>query len=194
MADWTDEELMGLFQRGNAAAFERLFERYRVPLFNFLLRMMRFQWASAEDVLQEVFVKLARGRDLYDPRARFRPWLYTIARNHALNHLQSRAVLRAQQTVSLDAMREPAGGHSAREPAGPADTFQAVASKDAMGRLDRTIARLASPAREIFLMHAVDGLSHEEIALVLAMNPATVRTHFHRARAQLCRLLAGYPS
>lgn len=190
MADLTDEELMVMFQQGNAAAFERLFERYRLPLFNFLLRLLHFQRESAEDVLQEVFIKLAKARELYDSRSPFRPWVYAIARNHGLNHLRSRAVASAQKNISFDELTDPTSDRSGRELAGKEDTFKAIASKDEVSRLDRIIDRLPSPAKEVFLLHAVEGLSHEEIAKVLELNPATVRTHFHRARAQLCRVLA----
>jgi RNA polymerase sigma-70 factor (ECF subfamily) len=190
MSDLTDEALMVMFQQGNAAAFERLFERYRLPLFNFLLRLLHFQRESAEDVLQEVFIKLAKARDLYEPRSLFRPWVYTIARNHGLNHLRSRAVASAQKNISFDELTDPTSDRPGRELAGKDDTFKSIASKDEVGRLDRIIARLPSPSKEVFILHAVEGLSHEEIAKVLELNPATVRTHFHRARAQLCRLLA----
>jgi len=191
MPDLTDEELMVSFQQGDAAAFERLFERYRVPLFNYLLRLLSYQRESAEDVLQNIFIKLARSRDLYDSRAPFRPWIYTITRNHGLNHLRSRAAVKARMTVSADEeLIGPSGERSAHEWAGPDDTFGAIASREEGCRLMRIIERLTSPAKEIFLLRAVDGLSHEEIARMLNLNPATVRTHFHRARAQLCRLLA----
>lgn len=190
MADLSDEELMVMFQQGNSAAFERLFERYRVPLFNFLLRLLHFKRESAEDVLQDIFVKLAKARDMYDPRSRLRPWLYAIARNHGLNHLRSRAAACAQQNVSLDALAEPTDERPGRELAGRDDTFGAVAAQDDQARLERTIDRLPEPARDIFLLHALEGLPHEEIAQALQMNPATVRTHYHRARAQLCRWLA----
>ena len=190
MTDLTDEELMVMFQQGNTAAFERLFERYRLPLFNFLLRLLHFQRESAEDVLQEVFIKLAKARELYEPRSPFRPWVYTIARNHGLNHLRSRAVASAQKNISFDELTEPTSDRPGRELAGKDDTFKAIASKDEVGRLDQIIDRLPSPAKEVFLLHAVEGLPHEEIAKVLDLNPATVRTHFHRARAQLCRVLA----
>lgn len=195
MADLTDEELMVLFQQGNAGAFERLFERYRLPLFNFLLRLLHFQRESAEDVLQDVFIKLAKAKDLYDPRSLFRPWVYTIARNHALNFLRTRAVVSERKNISFDEMTDPTADRPGRELAGRGDDpFDALASKDEISRLERMIGCLPSPAQEVFLLHAVEGLPHEEIAQVLEMNPATVRTHFHRARAQLCRLLARQPT
>jgi RNA polymerase sigma-70 factor (ECF subfamily) len=159
VADLTDEELMVMFQQGNAAAFERLFERYRLPLFNFLLRLLHFQRESAEDVLQEVFIKLAKARELYEPRSPFRPWVYTIARNHGLNHLRSRAVASAQKNISFDELTDPTSDRPGRELAGKDDTYKTIASKDEVGRLDRIIDRLPSPAKEVFLLHAVEGLS-----------------------------------
>lgn len=190
MADPTDEELMVMFQNGNTCAFERLFERYRVPIFNFLMRLLHYQRESAEDVLQDIFVKLAKAKDLYDPRLRFRTWFFTIARNHGLNHLRSRASVNARKNISLDGMAEATESRPAREVSGKNDTFGDIAAKDNLARLERTIDRLPAPARDIFLLHALEGLPHDEIAQTLQMNPATVRTHYHRARAQLCRWLA----
>ena len=190
MADPTDEELMVMFQNGNTCAFERLFERYRVPVFNFLFRLLHYQRESAEDVLQDIFVKLAKAKDLYDPRLRFRTWFFTIARNHGLNHLRSRASVNAMKTISLDAMAEATESRGAQEVSGKDDTFGDIALKDNLVLLERTIDRLPEPARDIFLLHALEGLPHDEIARTLQMNPATVRTHYHRARVQLCRLLA----
>ena len=189
MADLTDEALMVMFQKGNLCAFERLFERYRIPLFSFLVRLLHFQRESAADLLQEIFIKLAKGKDLYDPRVPFRPWIYTIARNHVINHLRSRAAAGARVTLSFDALTAPTPDLPARELAGRDDTFGAVAAKDDQARLEQIIDRLPTPAREIFLLHALEGLPHAEIAQVLQMNPATVRTHYHRARAQLCQWL-----
>ena len=194
MADLTDEALMVMFQQGNLSAFERLFERYRLPLFNFLFRLLHYQRESAEDVLQDIFIKLAKARDLYDPRAPFRPWIYTIARNHGLNHLRSRATAGAKNTVSFEALTESTPDHLAHEIAGRDDTFGTVAAHDEQQRLEQTIDRLPAPARDIFILHALEGLPHSEIAQVLQMNPATVRTHYHRARAQLCQWLTANPA
>ena len=189
MADLTDEALMVMFQKGNLCAFERLFERYRIPLFSFLFRLLHFQRESAEDILQDIFIKLAKAKDLYDPRSPFRPWIYTIARNHGLNHLRSRAAVSAKNTVSFDALTASTPDRPPHELADRDDTFGTVAAKDDQEQLEQIIDRLPTPAREIFLLHALEGLKHAEVAQVLQMNPATVRTHYHRARAQLCQWL-----
>lgn len=180
---------MTMFQQGDTAAFERLFERYRCPVFNFLYRLLNHRRESAEDILQNIFIKLARFPELYDPTFRFRPWLYAIARNHGLNHLRSSAFRHEQQAVSFDDLYPPEMPRLPGIGAGPSPPSAVLVSRDEQVRLERMIDRLTSPAHEIFLLRAVDHLSHDDIADIVRMNPVTVRTHYHRARARLAQWL-----
>jgi RNA polymerase sigma-70 factor (ECF subfamily) len=186
MLELGDNELMVLFQKGNPHAFELLFEKYRGALFNFICRMLGGQRDAAEDLMQEVFVKIAGARDLYEPRAKFSTWLFAIARNHCINHLRSRRYLQGQATVSLDAATGTGDGPALVDtipvPNTPAD---AAERHDLESRLDRCIRALPEAYREVFLLRAVEGLPHQEVADILQLNPATVRTLYLRARQAL---------
>lgn len=81
------KDLVRQFQLGNTHAFKLLFEQYRVPIFNFVYRMLNGDRESAEDLLSEIFMKLHNAREFYEPKARFSTWLFTIARNHCLNRV-----------------------------------------------------------------------------------------------------------
>ncbi len=172
MAGISDEELMVMFQNGNGHAFELLFEKYRIPVFNFIHRMLGRDTTSAEDLLQEIFIKIVRAKDLYEPRGRFSTWLFAITRNHCLNFLRSRRYLEAKSSVPLDDRdaKEPAVGASGNE---------------VREMLEKAIDGLSDKCREVFLLHAVEGFTHKEVSEILGENAATVRTNYRRARAEL---------
>src|ERR671936_2734997 len=95
----TDEELLAAYQQGDPGAFESLLRRYRAPLFTFLLRMLGDR-EKAEDLAQETFLRIVKGAQAWERRARFQTWLYTIARNLCVD--QSRRD-RFRRADSLDA-------------------------------------------------------------------------------------------
>ena len=182
MKKTSDKELMMSFVQGDTAAFDLLFERYRNPLFNFIFRMLGDR-ESAEDLLQDVFIKVFEGRDFYEPRAEFSTWIYTVTRNHTLNLIRSKKYEESRKTVSYE--ENPERYSSGKNP----DRTNGNNSKDEKRQqaetLEKAISELPEEYREIFLLRAVEGLSHDEIGSVLDMNTATVRTKYHRARQML---------
>jgi len=186
MPELGDNDLMVLFQKGNPHAFELLFAKYRGPLFSFIYRMLGSRQDAAEDLMQEVFVKIAGARDLYEPRAKFSTWLFAIARNHCINHLRSRRYLQGQATVSLDASTGTGDGPSLLDTIpDQSSPAQAAECHDLESRLACCIQALPETYREVFLLRAVEGLPHQEVADILQLNAATVRTHYLRARQLL---------
>jgi len=185
MAHESDSELMVRFQDGNIHAFELLFERYRNPVFSFLFRMLNRRQQESEDLLQEVFLKLLKAKDFYEPREAFSTWLFTIARNHCLNYIKSRQFAQASRSVPLEAA--PAACEAPVDPSTGSlpSVAREVEDREFQECLEQAVACLTPEYREVFLLHAVQGHSHEEIARMLRMNPATVRTHYHRARLML---------
>lgn len=182
MRDLSDDELMLLTQRGNAHAFELLFERYRVRVFGFILRMLNGRREEAEDLMQDIFIKLFKARELYESRGQFATWLFAIVRNHCLNVTRSRAYLQAQRTVSFEAADETdmAASHPERSHAG---------NSELADRLEDAIRKLPAMYKDVFLLRAIEGFSHDDTARVLGLPPATVRTHFRRARLLLVKTL-----
>jgi RNA polymerase sigma-70 factor (ECF subfamily) len=181
----SSEDLMAQVQCGNVAAFELLFEQYRLPVFNFLFRMLNGERGPAEDLLQEVFMKIYDARKYYEPRAKFSTWLFTITRNHCLNFLMSRRYRQGRRTLSLEAMAAERGGQT--DAVKPPDlALQDSSGKQELGELlEQAIGNLPDEYKEVFILHAVEGFSHQDVAGILKMNPATVRTNYHRARTML---------
>ena len=178
------------FRQGDAHAFGLIFEQYRVPVFNFIYRMLSGNRESAEDLLNEVFMKLYDARESYEPRAKFSTWLFTIARNHCLNCIKSRSYRQSRRTDSLEELAQKATASSAPDRMVALSVPDDVKHADLRELLEQAIALLPDEYKEVFILHAVEGFAHAEVAQMLNMNPATVRTNYHRARALLRETIA----
>src|SRR5258707_1999681 len=97
--DQADEDLMVMYQRGEVRAFEVLLSRHRKPVFNFILRFVGDR-ETAEDLLQEAFMRVIKGAEAYKRQAKFTTWLYTIARNLCVDQTRRR---KHRRHASLDA-------------------------------------------------------------------------------------------
>ncbi len=185
--DPPDESLMVAFARdGDRAAFETLVRRYHRPLFAFLLRFVR-DAARTEELVQEVFVRLLRMRDRYEPRGRFRTLVFSIARNLATDESR-RAKFRRHR--SLDAPARTADGGEGRTLGEriAADDLPVDDAADApalRARLLAAIDDLPEAQREVFLMRVGAGLSFVEIARALDLSDNTVKSRMRYALEKL---------
>ncbi len=170
-----DEAIMQLVQAGREQeAFERLVPAYRRRVFGLAYSILRDR-AAAEDLAQEVFVKLWRALPRYDGRAQLSTWIYAITRNAAVSALRSR-----RRTVSLS---DPAVlGEVEGIAATPADAHGEAA-------LRRRIEALPDKQRQAITLYYLDERSVGEVAGMMGLPANTVKTHLHRARAALARAL-----
>jgi RNA polymerase sigma-70 factor (ECF subfamily) len=141
-----------------------LFARHHLPLFRYAYRHTRRR-DLAEDIVQEVFVRVMRSRDTYDERQREIAWLFTIAR---------RLLIDRNRTLS----RRPIEARSTSEPS-------AEPSAETSLLLDEALAALHEPEREAFLLKEIGGLTYEEIASVCNITVDSVRSRIYRARMRL---------
>lgn len=189
----TDEALMVGFRDGETRAFDVLVVRHRRGLFNFLLRSVQNR-SRAEEMLQEVFLRVVRSKERYEQTAKFTTWVYTIARNLCVDESR-RAKFR--RTVSLDAPRCGAGGDE-----GPAmlesvaadqvATDDAAAAPQIRGRIAHAIDQLPDDQREVFLMRQVSGLSFKEIGEIVGAPENTVKSRMRYALDKLRTELADF--
>src|SRR5688572_8461738 len=132
-----DEQLMLAYRGGDTAAFEALYARHRSRLFRFVLRSMKSR-AAAEELFQEVWIRVIEARSRYQPQARFSTWLYTIAHNLLVDHWRKRGL----KVVNLDEIDELA---SADNPARQAEARESIA------RFLHVLDSLPAAQREAFL-------------------------------------------
>ena len=164
----SDEQLMLEFQKGKAPAFEELFQRYRNPIYGFFRRRLN-DVARAEDMAQETFIVILRGTERYEPRAKFRTYLYAVA-------------LKLLWTERRKELREARVGVEIPELQPESDPSAAIWIRDALARLD-------ADHREVLMLREYEQLSYDEIAELLEIPINTVRSRLFRAREELKALL-----
>jgi RNA polymerase sigma-70 factor (ECF subfamily) len=185
MAPDPDAALMLAFQRGDAAAFRTLFERHARAMVAFCHHFVR-DAARAEELAQDVFVKLHQAADRYRPSARFKTFLYRIASNHCLNELR-RSEYGARRAGDHDEPADPDALPSLA--ASPEDSARAAALERAVGEL---LARLPEKQRAALVLCRLEGLSYEEIAEVLDTSVSAVKSLVHRATVTAAETLAPF--
>lgn len=169
----TDEALMLAIQAGNAAAFETLFGRYESRLYGFLVRRTGDRDAASE-VFQDTFLKVFRARHTWDPSRPVKPWLFGIAVNTLKDRARRR--LRRPEPVTLEEWDAPAAERSDRT--------------DARLALERGLSEMPDSLREAFVLGAVQGFDHNEVAATLKISPANARARISRGRAWLRQFFA----
>jgi RNA polymerase sigma-70 factor (ECF subfamily) len=185
MAPDPDAALMLAFQQGDAAAFRTLFERHARAMVAFCHHLVRDP-ARAEELAQDVFVKLHQAAGRYQPSARFKTFLYRIASNHCLNELRrgeygARRAERAAASAPADPDALPSAAAS------PEDLARGKALERAVGEL---LAQLPEKQRAALVLCRLEGLSHEEIAEVLDTSVPAVKSLVHRATVAAADALA----
>ena len=187
----TDENLMLRFGRGEAAAFEFLYQRHETRVFRYLHRNVRNE-ASANDLMQEVWFAVVRGAANYQPSAKFTTWLFTIAHNRMVDMIRANHRL---QSLDAGDDADPEGASSLLDRLaadGKLEPPAQVQSQEEAAALLAAVAQLPAEQRSAFLLQAEGGLSVEEIADATGSNFETVKSRLRYARAKLRQLLWEY--
>jgi RNA polymerase sigma-70 factor (ECF subfamily) len=167
----SDEELMLAYAGGDAGAFERLYGRHKGPVFRYVLRSVKGR-GEAEELFQDVWMKVAEARSRYVPRAKFTTWLYTIAHNRLVDHWRARGLAVVASTDDEeDGVPELAAPPSA-------EPERVNVARETLERLAQAIAALPLAQREAFLLHYEGDLTAGEIA-------AATGTHEEAAKSRL---------
>lgn len=170
----TDEALMTRYAHGDAHAFETLYKRHQAPLYRFIRRQCTDQ-AAADELFQDVWMNLIRGRKRYQVRAKFTTFLYRVARNRLIDSYRSSAKLSlVDNEVEIESL---SSAHT--------DTEAIVDNRRQYERLRRRIAVLPDEQREAFLMHEEGGLSIEEIAVATGVGRETAKSRLRYAVRKL---------
>src|SRR5215469_6109557 len=175
----TDAEVMLELRAGNMAAFDVLLAKYRKPNSHFMFRMVHNQ-AVAEELAQEVFLRVYRSRETYRAEARFSTWLYRIATNLGVNHARDTRHERSASTVYLD---EP-DAETGTTPDVADETPSAEAGllrRERMNAIREHVMALPERQRTAVLMHKYEGLDYKQIGEVLKLSESATKSLLFRA-------------
>lgn len=168
----TDEQIMEAVKNGNLQQVSVLFERYHKRIFNFLAQMATDR-TLAEDLTQNVFLRIIKYRNSYRGGARFQSWIYQVARNVFADHYQAQKT-RFSPHIDVEKISDHIGGD---------DDAEAVEEKEKL--LERSLAMLSDEQRELLVLTRYQHLKYEEVAVIMQTTVANIKVKVHRAIAKL---------
>lgn len=174
----SDEELIGRVRRGDPSGAEELFERYSAPLLRFTARMIGSD-AEAEEITQDVFLKMIGRVAQYDGRAKVSSWLFAIAANACRDRFRH---ARRAGTIPLEAVAERADGSERVD--------DRLLERERRSQVRRALSRLSEEQREALVLARYHGLPYVEIARVLSISEGAVKTRVFRAMETLKRVFS----
>jgi len=183
----SDAEVMLRVREGDDAAFDYLVQKYRRPIIGFMYRMAHNP-AIAEELAQEVFLRVYRSRANYEPSAKFSTWLYRIATNLGVNHARDTRHERAENTVNLDEPDTETG--QTLDLADKTPTVEEeILRRERLAAIRQKIEALPERQRMAVLMHKYQQMDYRQIAEVLKLSESATKSLLFRAyealRAQL---------
>lgn len=190
LSDLTDAEVMLRAGAGDDAAFDYLVEKFRRPVISFMYRMAHNQ-AVAEELAQEVFLRVYRSRQTYAAEAKFTTWLYRIATNLAVNHARDTKSERTAPSVSLDEPDEETGSRLDVADKG-LTAEQQMLRRERMSAIKQQVMDLPERQRLAVLMHKYQEMDYREIAEVLKLSESATKSLLFRAYETLREKLKGF--
>jgi RNA polymerase sigma-70 factor (ECF subfamily) len=174
-----DSAIMLELRAGNMAGFDYLIQKYRKPIINFMYRMAHNQ-AVAEELAQEVFLRVYRSRETYRAEARFSTWLYRIATNLGVNYARDTRLERAASTVYLDEADSETG--TTPDVADLAPSAEAyMIRQERLDAIRQHVLALPERQRMAVLMHKYEGMDYKQIGDVLKLSESATKSLLFRA-------------
>jgi len=180
----TSEFLMLAYAAGDSTAFTKLYALHKAPLFRTILRQ-GIDNARAEELFQEIWLKVINARNDYQSTARFQTWLYTIARNRIID--EYRKLGKAIETESTDEHLSDEVLEDDSKPSADVELHKQRTKADMM----RAVALLSFEQRQAFVLKYEAGMSNDDIALVTGTNEETAKSRVRYAVNTLKRVLGG---
>lgn len=182
-----DAGLVSEYLAGESRAFDVLVERYQARLLNFVYRIVGDR-ERAEDLVQEVFIRVYRHLARFDKSKKFSTWIYTIASNLGKNELRNRSrnplVLFTSMTQGWDDEERPLEFEDTTSR--PDDLFR---KRHVRALVEESVARLPHHHKEVFVLREIEGRSYEEIAEITRCNLGTVKSRLNRARSSFAEII-----
>ncbi|HKT89244.1 MAG TPA: sigma-70 family RNA polymerase sigma factor [Candidatus Sulfotelmatobacter sp.] len=175
----SDADVMLRVKAGDQTAFDFLVQKYRRAMVSFMYRMARNS-AVAEDLAQEVFLRVYRSRENYEASAKFTTWLYRIATNLAVNHARDTRHERPEVQVSIDEPDEETGT-TLEVPDRSLNAEQAIVQRERMMAIRRKVEALPEQQRLAVIMHKYQQMDYKQIAEVLKKSESATKSLLFRA-------------
>ena len=189
----SDVDVMLRVKTGDESAFAYLVQKYRRPMIGFMYRLCHNP-STAEELAQEVFLRVYRSRTSYEPSAKFTTWLYRIATNLAVNHARDTRHERAENTVRLDEPDQETG----TTPDLADDTLSAeeqILKRERLAAIRSKVNALPERQRMAVIMHKYQQMDYQQIAGVLKLSESATKSLLFRAyetlREQLKEFVSG---
>ena len=172
-----DEQLMLAYAGGDAGAFEALYARHKGPLFRFVLRSVKGH-GEAEELFQDVWMKVIEARGRYVPQAKFSTWLYTIAHHRLVDHWRARGLAVVSMDDEEASVAEPVAAPGA-------EPHRIAEARETLDRLAAALAALPLAQREAFLLHHEGDLTAAQIAEATGTNEEAAKSRLRYAMNKL---------
>ncbi len=182
ISDWSqlsDAEIMLRVRQGDDAGFNYLIQKYQRQIVHFMFRMVHNQ-AVAEELAQEVFLRVYRSRETYRAEARFSTWLYRIATNLGVNHARDTKHERAAQNIYLDAP-DPETGTTPDVADATPDVEHNLLRDERLSAIRAHVLELPERQRTAVLMHKYQGMDYKQIGEVLKLSESATKSLLFRA-------------
>jgi len=181
--EMTDESLMIAISKGDKRAFNEIYERYSGPLLGYFMRMLWRDREKAEDFVHDIFAKIIRKPELFDPTRKFKTWIYSVANNMCKNEYKKQEV-RKNTTNGLD------NSYAVKD--NNVDVFSEVFDSQFRDEFMKSLQDLDLKHSEVFKLRHIDGLSIKEIAEVLEISDGTVKSRLFYATKYLAASLEDF--
>jgi RNA polymerase sigma-70 factor, ECF subfamily len=175
----SDADVMLRVKAGDDAAFNYLVAKFRRPLVGFMYRLSHNQ-AVAEELAQEVFLRVYRSRETYNAEAKFSTWLYRIATNLAVNHARDTRQERPESSISIDETDEESGLSIDVADATP-NVEQNILRRERLAAIRRHVDALPERQRLAVVMHKYQEMDYRQIAAVLKLSESATKSLLFRA-------------
>jgi RNA polymerase sigma-70 factor (ECF subfamily) len=175
----SDAQVMLRVKAGDDSAFDYLVQKYRRPMLNFMYRMAHNS-AVAEDMAQEVFLRVYRSRQNYEASAKFTTWLYRIASNLAVNHARDTRHERPENTVSLDEPDQNTG-LTMDLPDDSLTAEEAIVRRERLAAIRQRVQALPERQRMAVIMHKYQQMDYRQIAKILKLSESAIKSLLFRA-------------
>ncbi|MEP6690624.1 MAG: sigma-70 family RNA polymerase sigma factor [Gemmatimonadaceae bacterium] len=182
-----DSDLVGAFLTGEERAFAEIVERYQTRLLNFIYRTIGDR-ERAEDLVQEVFIRVYRHLHRFDRTKKFSTWAYTIASNLAKNELRNRSrnPLVFFQTIKKNWQDDDRPLQFEDATSRPDDMYR---KRHLRSLVEASVEQLPEHHRQVFVLRELEGKSYEEIAEITGCNLGTVKSRLNRARNSFAAII-----